>query len=49
MFNNDQLKYVDVVLLCEILGIETEDIMYAFSDRIDEHWDEISELFDREV
>lgn len=48
MFNEDQLRYVDVVTLIDILGITTEDIMYAFDDRIDEHWDEISELFDRE-
>lgn len=49
MFNNDQLRYVDVEVLVEILGLTTEDIMYAFDDRIDENWDKISALFDREV
>ena len=48
MFTDECLKYVDVCLLCDILEIEAEDILDRFSDRIDDHLEELKELFDNE-
>ena len=48
MFTDECLKYVDVCLLCDILEIEPEDILDRFSDKIDDHLEELKELFDNE-
>lgn len=48
MFTDECLKYVDVETLCEVLEIEVEDILAAFQDRIDEHLEELKELFDND-
>ena len=48
MFTDECLKYVDVETLCEVLEIEVEDILAAFQDRIDDHLEELKELFDNE-
>jgi hypothetical protein len=48
MFTDECLKYVDVCLLCDILDIEPEDILDRFSDKIDDHLEELKELFDNE-
>lgn len=46
MFTEDCLKYVDVCLLCDILGIEVEEVLAQFPDKVEEHMDELKELFD---
>ena len=46
MFTEECLKYVDVCLLCDVLGIEVEDVLSAFPDKVDEHLEELKELFD---
>lgn len=48
MFSEDQLKYIDVELLCEILEIDAEDIVSAFGDRVDDNMEKIAGLLDRE-
>jgi hypothetical protein len=46
MFTEECLKYVDVCLLCDVLGIEVDDIINSFPDKVDEHLEELKELFD---
>lgn len=46
MFTEDCLKYVDVCLLCELLEIEVEELLAQFPDKVDEHMEELKELFD---
>lgn len=46
MFTDECLKYVDVCLLCDVLGIEVEDILTQFPDKVDERLEELKELFD---
>ena len=46
MFTEDCLKYVDVCLLCDILGIEVEEVLAQFPDKVEEHMEELKELFD---
>ena len=46
MFTEDCLKYVDVCLLCDVLGIEVDDIISSFPDKVDEHLEDLKELFD---
>jgi DNA-binding Xre family transcriptional regulator len=48
MFTDECLKYVDVETLCEVLEIDVEDILNRFQDRIDDHLEELKELFDNE-
>ena len=48
MFTDECLKYVDLETLCDVLEIEVEDILAAFQDRIDEHLEELKELFDND-
>jgi hypothetical protein len=46
MFTEECLKYVDVCLLCDVLGIEVEDVLAQFPDKVEERMDELKELFD---
>ena len=48
MFTDECLKYVDVETLCDVLEIDVEDILNRFQDRIDDHLEELKELFDNE-
>ena len=48
MFTDECLKYVDVETLCDVLQIDVEDILNRFQDRIDDHLEELKELFDNE-
>lgn len=46
MFTEECLKYVDVCLLCDVLGIEVEDVLAQFPDKVDENMEQLKELFD---
>lgn len=46
MFTEECLMYIDQCLLCDVLGIEVEDILAAFPDKVEEHMEELKELFD---
>lgn len=46
MFTEECLMYVDQCLLCDVLGIEVEDILAAFPDKVEEHMEELKQLFD---
>ena len=48
MFTDECLKYVDIETLCDVLEIDVEDILNRFQDRIDDHLEELKELFDNE-
>lgn len=40
----EELYYIDEVTLVETLGITSEDIVSKFTDRVEEHQDELREL-----
>lgn len=39
-----RLKTFDEVLLLEILDISSEDIVEAFADKIEDHWEQIKSM-----
>jgi hypothetical protein len=39
----------DAELLCDILGIDSEDIIERFDDKIEEHMIELCEVFDVDI